>query len=240
VARRRRVFGSGRVRSGAGAGIFIEDEASPVLGLLATNFPKAADRAVRHVAFEVHRAVKAYFRADGHGKGLSEIQKFRTVDKVRSGRRLRRKNYAGDLNKDGKGLERAVNFEHFRGRLRAVTGWASSDSSGLTGRRFQAGSQVIVSDKMKRFFAAASNEARGVQKVRLLKLAAMKVGKVIKNPGRPVFDPVFNRMRPIIPILMEKRIERNIGLITNEAYIAILTDLTAPGKNLNASRRQVG
>lgn len=241
MARRKRVFGSGRQRTGAGAGVFIEDEASPVLGLLATNFPNAADRAVRHVAFEVHKAVKSYFRRDGHGRKLSEVQRLRTADKIRRsnvGRRLRRKNYAGDINKDGKGLERAVNFEHFKGRLKAITGWASADANGLTGRRFQGGSQVIVTEKMKRFFAASASKARGVQKVRLLKLAAMRVGKVIKNPGRPVFDPVYNRMRPVIPVIMEKRIERNIGLITNEAYIAILTDLTAPEQNLQESRKR--
>jgi hypothetical protein len=232
-----RVFGSGRETDGA----VVIDEVTPTLALLQTNFPKATDRAVRHVAFETHKAVKNYMRGDRHSIPLREVTKTRAVDRLKRsniGRRLRQKKYAGDVSEAGRGLEKAVNFEHKKGKAIALTGWGSNDSSRVSGPRFQQGSTTIVTQKMKNMFFAMARKSRGVRRRVLFGLAGKAVGSVIRNPGRPVFDPVYMRMLPVFPRLMEARIERNIGLITNEAYTAIINDALGADRNLRTAKKQ--
>jgi len=239
MARKRKfkIFGSGREKEGA----VVIDEVTPTLALLQTNFPKATDRAVRHVAFVTHLEVKKYMRGDRHGKSLRDITKTRAVErlkKINKGRRLRQKSYAGDVSKDGKGLEKAVNFEHKKGKAIALTGWGSNDAAKVSGQRFQKGSNTAVTQKMKNMFFAMARSSRGARRRLLFGLASKPVGTVIRNPGRPIFDPVYNKMLPLYPRLMAARIERNVKLITDEAYTAILLDATAPRKNLAAAKRE--
>lgn len=239
MARKRqfRIFGSGRETEGA----VVIDEVTPTLALLQTNFPKATDRAVRHVAFETHKAVKNYMRGDRHSIPLREVTRTRAIDRMKRsniGRRLRAKQFAGDVSEGGRGLEKAVNFEHKKGQAIALTGWGSNDASRVSGPRFQQGSTTIVTKKMKQMFAIMAKNAKGARKRMLFSMAAKPLGSIIRNPGRPVFDPVYARMLPLYPRLMEARIERNIGLITDEAYTAVITTAIGAEQNLRTAQAQ--
>jgi len=238
MAKRRRRFGSGAVKPGT-TGIVIEDEVTPFAIIAATNFKREYDRAIRHVGFEVHDRAKRYLRNSEHRKPLSAIQEDRTIDRAESkGRRLRKKNYAGDLNRDGKSIERAIHFEHKKGSLTAIVGFSSNDARKRSGKYFQEGRNKTVTMAMKQHFFALAENARGRNRARLLAMASMPEGSIIRVPARPIFDPVNRLMARSIPRLLEKRMERNLGLLEDQAYQAILFNEVGVNDNIRAARRE--
>lgn len=230
--KKRKVFGKGAETRGT-TGIVVEDEVTPFMLIAAANFPKELDRAIRHVGFEIHDNVKRYIRRDGHNKSLTPIQEERTIDRARTrGARLRRKKFAGDLNQKGKSIEKAVQYEHKEGSMKAIVGFASNDARKVSGKDFQEGRTYRVTMKMKKMFFALAEKSRGKQKRRLLNLAHMPVNKKIKIPGRPIFDPVYARLQSAIPRLLEKRVERNLNLLDEASYQAILLSETGINDNI--------
>lgn len=245
--RRRVIFGRGAESKGT-SGIIIEDEVSAFCKIASVNFPKEVDRAVRHVGFVIHKLVKKFMKEDKHGEPLSEIQAARHVDKIKqrsdytgnriSGGRLRRKkNAGGHSNIKGRSLEQAVHFDHKRGRQKVIVGWASNDARFGSGKRFQEGSTVHVTKKMRKFFFWAASKARGRQKSKLLAMAGLPIGTPIKNPERKVFDPVFRSMMSKIPKILEARIEANMGMLEDELYNAILLSETGIVENGRRAKR---
>lgn len=234
MARRRRTFGSGAFRKGT-TGIIIEDEVTSFTKLASINFPKETDRAVRHVGYVIRRRVLNYFENDKHDQPLSMLQKQQTIDKLKTGSRRSSKKHAGDVSTKGRGLRKAVRFQHEKGKQKVVVGWASNDARRRSGPRFQKGSQSVVTEKMKNMFFAMARTARGANKRRLFRMAHLPVGYIIRNPRRPIFDPVYQQMKGILPKLFEKRIERNLGLLEEEAYNAILLTQTGINENEVAS-----
>ena len=244
--KRKKVFGK-RAASKGTTGILINDEVTPFMIIAATNFPKELDRAIRHVGFEVHDATKRYVRSEGHGNPLSEIQENRMIDRAKArGSRLRKKKYAGDLNNSGKSLEKAIRYEHKKGSMKAIVGFASQDARTGTGKAFQEGlirtkggfrRQVMVTPKMKRFFYLAAQGTRGASRRKLLAWAGLPVGTVIRNKPRPIFDPVYARLQSAIPRLLEKRVERNLNLLDEVSYQAILLEETGVNDNVREAEK---
>jgi hypothetical protein len=237
MAKRKIAFGAGAFRkaaSGKESGVVIIDDVSSFYTIAEKNFPREMSRALRHASYLVNTAVKAYMASSGHGKKLSRVQQFRVVDRAaQGGGRLRNKKFAGDLNKEGKGLYRAVRYQKNKGnKLQYLVGWASNDARKVSGPRFQNGSQHVVTQKMKDFYALSSEKARGKNKRILLRMAAQPVGKIVRVPGRPIFDPVFKIWKSRIPQIIEKRLLKNLGKMSDAAYEAFLSGITAPDKNI--------
>lgn len=240
MARRKKkiIFGRGALQKGT-SGIVIQDEVTPFMIMASANFPKEFDRAIRHIGFEVHAKAKEFMQKNTEGKRLSPFQTERTIDKARSpGRRLRRKKFTGDINRDSKGLQRAIRYEHKKGQQKVVVGWASEDARRGSGKKFQEGRLVTVTPKMKQYFYMLSEKARGRQKRRLLWLAGLPLGYTYRVPGRPVFDPVHRKMNRSIPRLLEQRIRRNMGLIDDQAYQAIMFDELGVNENIRRAERE--
>jgi hypothetical protein len=164
------------------------------------------------------------------------------IDRARAiGSRLRRKEFAGDLNQKGKSIEKAVQYEHKEGSMKAIVGFASNDARKISGKAFQEGlimtktgakASVRVTMKMKRMFFAMAGEARGKKKRKFLGWAALPEGTVIRAKKRPIFDPVYARLQSVIPRLLEKRVERNLNLLDEASYQAILLSETGINDNI--------
>lgn len=233
---RRKVFGSGafaKARRGDSSGVFIVDDVTSFYQIAAVNFPKESARALRHVSYLVMQDAKRYMANDSHGKPLNPITKSRVLDKFhrqRTGKR--KKNFAGDLNRNTQGLQRAIKYDQKGGdRLTYLVGWASNDARRTSGPRFQQGSSRKLTRSMRKFLFAASKKAKGEEKEILEKMASSKLGTQFRSPGRPILDPVFNKWKGLIGKVFEKRLLRNLDNLSDEAYTAFLLDESAPDKN---------
>jgi hypothetical protein len=240
MAKAKRIFGRGARTPGGVGGIVMDDDTVSFMRIAAVNYPKETTRVIRHLGFIFQDRFKDYMRRGGHGNPLSELQSERDLDRAASkGQRLRRKKFAGDINRGGKSLVNAIRYEPPKdGDKTAVVGWASNDARKVSGKRFQEGSRVTVTRKMQQMFFAAAENARGKAKRRLLGMASLPLGYVIVNPGRPIFDPVFNRIKPMLPRIVEARLQRNLGRMEEQAYRALLLSATGINENEREAKRE--
>lgn len=245
--RRKKIFGRGAEFKGT-TGIVIEDEVTTFTKMASINFPSEVDRAVRHVASVVWDVAVEYMKQGKHGQPLTELQSQRMVDRQKNkGQTLRAKKFAGDINSRGRGLAKAIRWEHKKGKQLAVVGWASNDARKRSGKAFQEGlintkngteRHAEVNKKMKMMFAILAKKARGKVKRKLMSMAALPEGYKIKNPKRPIFDPVYRSMKGKIPKLLEKRILKNMGLVTKDIYNAVLLSETGIDQNARDAERE--
>ena len=240
MAKAKRRFGVGARKEGSVGSLTMDDDTLSFLRIAAVNWPKEVTGVVRHLGFIFQDRFKDYMRRGGHGNPLSELQSARDLDKATSkGQRLRKKKFAGDLNRGGKSLVQAIAYDPpTQGETTAVVGWASNDARKVSGKKFQEGSRVTVSRKMQQMFFAAAEHSRGKAKRRLLGMASLPIGYTIVNPGRPIFDPVFNRIKPMLPRIVETRLHRNLGQMEEQAYRAILLSATGINENERDAKRE--
>lgn len=226
MARSFRTFTAG----GVSKSVTIISDVTPYFAFLAQGFPTAADRAVRHVGFVVQRAVKDAMRNRTPGyPELTGLQRRQSIDKVKLGGRRRNKRFPGDNSTGGRGLIGAFGFGSKRKPLTVTVGWLSQ-SAVKHGLRFQGGSSVPVTDKMRNYFAYLSRVTGG-------RIKPISKGKTsIENPARNVVEPTIRRIQSALPKIMEQRLLRNIGKITDDAYGEILKGYLAPQQSLRTAR----
>ena len=169
-------------------------------------------------------------RSNRHGyPELTELQATQAVDKFKSGGRRRRKAYPGANSTAGRGMINAIGFPSKRPFLSTTVGWLSQ-SAVKNAFRFQGGSSVVVTQKMKNYFAMMSRKTGGK-----VKPITKPVGALINNPARNVIEPTARRLQSKIPAILEKRMLRNIGRISNESYTELLKGILGPRQSLRTA-----
>lgn len=192
----------------AGSTVFsLEDNASPYIAYLTNAFPNYADRALRHTAWWLRGVIKSEMKAGAPGgqrwAKTAGITRYRVITAFkRSGR-------AGDysvLKRPGKRkgqqvrdsfypeagrLVNAVGYQH-KSMLNVAVGWLSKSAVRL-GIKFQGGQKTPVTNKMRLLFMAAG-----------VPLAAGK--RMIEQPARPVFVPIYTARKQQIKQVLEDRI----------------------------------
>ena len=213
---RNRIF---RVWQDPGQTIRIDDEVSETFTNAARIWPKESKRALRHVAFQLQKQMKAELRGSRAGAArltaLSGLTQTGSLTAFKTGRNRRRKSHPGG--ERGASLVQAIGYQQTDSGFGAFVGWLSPSAVRL-GRIFQQGKTYEVTDKMRRLFWAAFRKNRGV-----LPIAASKTK--IHIPTRNFMDPVHRKFRPKILSLFELRLARNLGIFDDQEFSSVARTL---------------
>jgi hypothetical protein len=179
----------------------IDDGATPYLNSLAVRFPNFTDRAMRHMAWWLRGIVKTEMRASAPAgqrwPKTAQITKYRVLEtfkkSYKAGDSTRGK--FGDPKQESGRLINAVGYSH-PSMLNVRVGWLSRSAAKM-GVIFQGGQQTKITNKMRMLFMAAG-----------VPLAAGK--RMINQPPRPVFEPIFKARREQIGEIIETRVAKHL------------------------------
>lgn len=181
----------------------IDDGATPYLNSLAVRFPDFTDRAMRHMAWWLRGVVKTEMRssspAGNRWPKTAQITKFRILERFKKTYRAGSKTSGavnfGNAKAEAGRLTNAVGYSH-PSMLNVQVGWLSRSAVRL-GVIFQGGQQTKITNKMRMLFMAAG-----------VPLAAGK--RMLTQPPRPVFEPIFKARRKEIGDIIETRVAKHL------------------------------
>jgi hypothetical protein len=181
-----------------GSMVTVKDGVTPFMAYLAKTFPKEFTKALGSVGWWLRKRIQEAAYSENpphaHWPALSDIQQLRTLDDLkreRLGKKLR------DPATHAFGaLVKAVGYKRDKALMRVRVGFLSQDAAAKAAR-LQAGFSTKVTDKTRRFFAAAG---LGIPK-----------GETIETEGRALIQPVFEASKKEIGVRIETKISEYLG-----------------------------